>query len=141
MTFSGALSFNETRGNNYTCLANFSNASTGATFILRVDNPQPQPYGVVLGSMAKFEPGQMGSIPFDMLTFAVTPGGLWNDPSGDMPTMKRCTLNVSANQALATPPNNYRVSGTITCSSALPGFPDTMTLQKLQFVTLFTPAQ
>jgi len=141
MTLSGSLTFNETRGNDYACLGHFSNAVSSAGLILRVDNPEPQPYGVVFVDLPKLAPGDLGNIPFDMLTFALTPGGLWSDPNGSTPNTKRCTLNVTANQALAGMPGNYRVAGAITCSSALPGLPAAETVQKLQFVTLVSPLQ
>jgi hypothetical protein len=138
MTLSGSTNFDETRGNNYTCDGSFSNATTSAGLILRVDNPDPQPYGVMIGSFPKFGPGDVGNIPFESLTFSVTPGGLWSDPNADAQSTKRCTFNVTANQALQGTPNDYRVAGSIACTGALPGLPAAETVQKLQFVTMMT---
>ena len=140
MTLSGSVPFNESRGNDYGCLNHFSNATSGAGLLLRVDNPEPKPYGVVFVDLPKLTPGDVGNIPFDMLTFAVTPGGLWSDPDAATPNTKRCTFNVTANQALVDKPGQYRVAAAISCSGALPGLPGAMTLTKLQFVTLMTPA-
>jgi hypothetical protein len=136
MTLSGSTNFDQTRGNNYTCVGSFSNATTSAGLILRVDNPDPQPYGVVIASFPQFAPGDVGNIAFDSLTFSVAPGGLWSDPNADTPDSKRCTFNVTANQALAGTPNDYRVAGSIVCTGALPGLPAAETVQKLQFVTM-----
>ena len=140
MTLSSSAPFDETRGNDYTCLGAFSNAATGALLTLRIDNAAPKPYGVLFANLPKFGPGDVGNIAFDELTFALAPGGVWSDPSSTTPDTKHCTFNVTANQALTGMPNIYRVTGSITCNAALPGLPDAMTVQKLQFVTMFSPA-
>jgi hypothetical protein len=141
MKFSGSAPFDETRANDYTCLGTFSSAAAAAGLILRVDNPEPNPAGVVFANLPKFSAGDVGNIAFDELTFALAPGGVWSDPSSSTPDTKHCTFNVTANQALTGMPNIYRVTGSISCNAALPGLPDAMTIQKLQFVTMFSPAE
>jgi len=141
MTFAGSKSFNQTRKNDYACVGNFSSNTSAAGLILRVDGATPEePYGVVIANFSKFDPGQVGSIAFDQLNFFVTPGGVWSDPNVGTPNMKRCTFNVTANQALPGAASDYRVSGSISCSSALAGVPGAMTVQKVQFVTMLTTA-